>query len=101
MLPVGVTQVSGVFERGDTVRVVDPLGREIARGLANYSADDLTRMVGQHSEKIESLLGYAYGAEVIHRNNLVLLTPHAVAGEESSYSAIPVRNASEENEETS
>jgi len=100
LLPVGVSQVSGSFERGDTVRVVDPLGREIARGLVNYSADDLARIVGQHSEKIESLLGYAYGAEVIHRNNLVLLTPHAVAGEESSYTAMPARSASDEIEET-
>ena len=99
LLPVGVFQVSGAFGRGDTVRVVDPAGREIARGLVNYSADDLARIVGQHSEKIESLLGYAYGSEVIHRNNLVLLAPHAVAGEESSYTAMPARNASDEVEE--
>lgn len=100
LLPVGVSRVSGAFERGDTVCVIDPQGREIARGLVNYSADDLTRIVGQHSEKIESLLGYAYGAEVIHRNNLVLLTPHAIAGEVSSYTAMPAHNASEANEET-
>jgi len=73
LLPVGVTSVEGSFDRGDTVRVVDPSGREIARGIANYSADDLTRIGRRHSEEIESLLGYNYGDEVIHRNDLVLL----------------------------
>ncbi|HWQ84097.1 MAG TPA: glutamate 5-kinase, partial [Anaerolineales bacterium] len=100
LLPVGVTRVSGAFERGDTVRLVDPQGREIARGLANYSAEDLARIAGQHSDKIESLLGYAYAAEVIHRNNLVLLAPHAVAGDEASYTALPVSDSADEIEET-
>jgi glutamate 5-kinase len=73
LLPVGVTSVEGSFDRGDTVRVVDPNGREIARGIANYSADDLTRIGRRHSEEIEALLGYNYGDEVIHRNDLVLI----------------------------
>ena len=73
LLPVGVTAVEGSFERGDTVRVVDPGGREIARGLANYAADDLGRIRGQRSDKIESILGFAYGEEVVHRSNMVLL----------------------------
>lgn len=101
LLPVGVTQVSGAFERGDTVRLLGPQGREIARGLVNYSAEELARIAGQHSDKIESLLGYAYAAEVIHRNNLVLLAPHAAVGEEASYTALPVSDSAEDIEEIS
>jgi len=73
LLPVGVTGVEGSFERGDTVGVLDPAGREIARGLVNYSSADLNRISGLHSREIENKLGFAYGEEVIHRNNLVLL----------------------------
>ena len=73
LLPVGVSAVEGPFDRGDTVRVTDPAGREVARGIANYSAGDLSTIRKRHSEEIESLLGYNYGDEVIHRNDLVLL----------------------------
>ncbi len=73
LLPVGVTGVEGAFDRGDTVRVADTAGREIARGIVNYSAPDLARLTRRHSEEIESLLGYNYGDEVIHRNDLALL----------------------------
>jgi glutamate 5-kinase len=73
LLPVGVTGTGGGFERGDTVRVVDERGRELARGISSYSSSDLARLRGRRSEEIESLLGYDYGDEVIHRNDLVLL----------------------------
>lgn len=73
LLPVGLTSVEGSFERGDPVGVLDKNGREIARGLANYSAADLKRICGCHSSEIEKILGFVYGEEVIHRNNLVLL----------------------------
>jgi len=73
LLPVGVAAVEGAFERGDTVRVHDSSGREIARGMVNYRAADLTRLVRRHSDDIEGLLGYHYGDEVIHHNDLVLL----------------------------
>lgn len=73
LLPIGLTAVEGTFERGDTVRVTDSANRELARGLANYSAEDLARILRHHSEEIEPLLGYNYGDEVIHRNDLVLL----------------------------
>jgi glutamate 5-kinase len=72
LLPVGVVRVSGNFERGDTVKVADPNGREIARGLTNYASADVERIRGVKSEAICDLLGYAYGDEVIHRNNMVL-----------------------------
>jgi glutamate 5-kinase len=73
LLPVGISDIQGDFERGDTVGVTGPQGVEIARGLVNYRAGDLERIRGQQSELIESILGYAYGDEVIHRNNMVLL----------------------------
>jgi glutamate 5-kinase len=73
LLPVGVSSLSGAFERGDVVRVADSSGRDIARGLTNYSAADLTRILGKQSQEIERILGYIYADEVIHRNNMVLL----------------------------
>ena len=73
LLPVGVKAVEGRFERGDTVRVFDLSGKELARGLANYATSDLRRIAGARSDLIESLLGYDYGEEVIHRDNLVML----------------------------
>jgi glutamate 5-kinase len=53
--------------------VLDEAGRELARGITSYASADLTRLRGRHSDDIESLLGYDYGDEVIHRNDLVLL----------------------------
>ena len=73
LLPVGVTGVEGDFERGATVRIVDPQGHTIARGVSNYGTVELAAIQGHHSNEIEELLGYAYGAEVVHRDNLVLL----------------------------
>ena len=72
LLPVGITALAGAFERGDTVAVFDLDGQELARGLVNYDAGDLARIRGRRSEHIESILGYDYGDEVIHRNHLVL-----------------------------
>jgi glutamate 5-kinase len=73
LLPVGVIGVAGTFDRGDTVQVLNPIGREVARGIGNYDSDDLVRLCGRQSSEIETLLGYTYGEEVIHRNNLILL----------------------------
>lgn len=73
LLPVGVVAVSGKFERGDTVKVVNSSEREIARGIVNYSDVDLSQLLRRSSDEIESILGYTFGDEVIHRNNLVVL----------------------------
>lgn len=73
LLPVGVTRVDGNFERGETVSVVDPSGREIGRGITNYSASSLLQIRGMRSDETEDVLGYNYGAEVIHRDNLVIV----------------------------
>ena len=72
LLPAGVTQVEGEFERGDAVRVLSPDGREVARGLCAYSAGDARRIRGHKSGEIEALLGYRGRDEMIHRDDLVL-----------------------------
>jgi glutamate 5-kinase len=73
LLPIGVTQISGEFQRGAVVAVLDNEGRDIARGLVNYNADEARRIAGKASGEIESLLGYVDEPELIHRDNLVLL----------------------------
>jgi glutamate 5-kinase len=73
LLPVGLSAVSGTFDRGDTVRVVLSDGGEIACGIVNYDSRDLAQIVRCPSDEIESILGYHFGDEVIHRNDMVLL----------------------------
>jgi len=72
LLAVGITAVSGVFERGEAVACVDAAGREVARGLVNYGADEVRRVMGRPSAEMEALLGYVDETEIIHRDNLVL-----------------------------
>ena len=55
------------------MRVLDPGNREVARGLANYASGEVERICGLKSEAITQVLGYDYGAEIIHRNNMVVL----------------------------
>ncbi len=70
LLPIGVTAAEGDFKRGDMVICKDTTGREIARGLVNYSGDETRRILGQPSEKILETLGYVDEPELIHRDNL-------------------------------
>jgi glutamate 5-kinase len=72
LLPVGVTQVEGYFQRGELVICLAPDGGEVARGLVNYSAEEARRIIGKSSDRIESLLGYVDEPELIHRDNLVV-----------------------------
>ena len=73
LLPIGVTGVAGEFERGAVVACEDPQGREMARGLVNYSAGETRLIMRRPSSEIEQLLGYVDEPELIHRDNLVLL----------------------------
>jgi glutamate 5-kinase len=73
LLPVGVVAVEGNFERGDVVACLDEQGQEIARGLVNYSSAETARILRQPSNQIASILGYVDEAELIHRDNLILL----------------------------
>ena len=73
LLPAGIQSVDGDFLRGDIVYIVDPGGRRIACGIANYRSGDLERIQGVQSGEISGILGYHYGQEAVHRNNLVVL----------------------------
>jgi glutamate 5-kinase len=73
LLPVGVTAVSGEFERGSVVEIRDNEGRALARGLVNYGAHDARRILGKPSSQIAAILGYVDEAELVHRDNLVLV----------------------------
>ena len=72
LLPVGVKSVSGEFNRGDMVICLDAAGGEVARGLANYTAEEAKQIIGHASDRIEEILGYQGEPELIHRDNLVL-----------------------------
>lgn len=73
LLPIGVTAVAGEFERGEVVACLDASGKQIARGLINYSSGETARILKRPSGDIEKILGYVDEAELIHRDNLVLL----------------------------
>ena len=73
ILPVGITRVEGNFDSGDTVSVLDQEGHELARGMTNYSAEDLELIKGCKTGQIEEKIGYRHYDEVIHRDNLVIL----------------------------
>lgn len=73
LLPVGVREVVGQFRRGEMVSCVDATGKEVARGLVNYDADEARAIAGRSSDRIAEVLGYVSGDEMIHRDNLVLV----------------------------
>ena len=73
LLPIGAHSVSGEFQRGAVVAILDEKGHDIARGLVNYNADEARRIIRKPSSEIESILGYVDEPELIHRDNLVLL----------------------------
>ena len=73
LLPVGVVGVSGGFRRGELVACFDTNGREIARGLVNYDAEEARKIKQKPSSMIEGLLGYVDQPELIHRDNLILI----------------------------
>lgn len=74
LLPAGVVAVEGDFERGQTVRIFDREGHEIARGLTRYSARDLNLIKGLRSIQIAETLGYDYGPEIVHRDDMVIMS---------------------------
>ncbi|MES1944125.1 glutamate 5-kinase [Salinisphaera sp. PC39] len=73
LLPIGITAVEGEFRRGDIVACLDPEGREIARGMANYDAREARALAGKGSDEIAAVLGYTGEPEFIHRDNSVIL----------------------------
>ncbi|MEW4981923.1 MAG: glutamate 5-kinase [Cycloclasticus sp.] len=73
LLPIGVVAVSGDFDRGELVACVNQNGKELARGLVNYSSADIDIIKQNKSTEIEQLIGFVGESEIIHRDNLVLL----------------------------
>lgn len=73
LLAAGISQTNGSFQRGDIVDIYDPQGVRLGCGLTNYSSADINAIKGVHSKKIAAMLGYDYGSEIVHKNNLVVL----------------------------
>jgi glutamate 5-kinase len=78
LLPAGILDIRGVFDRGDTVSIIEAhsgngIQGEIARGIARYPSLDLERIKGCQSDRIEDVLGYTYGSVAVHRNDMILL----------------------------
>ena len=72
LLAAGIREVSGTFQRGDIVNIYDAGGKHLGCGITNYASTDIEAIKGAHSGEITSRLGYDYGSEVVHRNNLVV-----------------------------
>ena len=72
LLPAGVTDVLGTFERGDIVSILDSKHAKLACGITNYDSVDLAKIKGLHSDRIAAVLDHQYGDEVVHRNNMVI-----------------------------
>jgi glutamate 5-kinase len=73
LLAAGIRDIEGKFQRGDIVNIYNSEGSRIGCGITNYSSVDINVIKGTHSRKIATLLGYDYGSDVVHRNNLVVL----------------------------
>jgi len=73
LLPGGILDVAGDFHRGDLVEIVDTNDRPVARGLSQYGAAEVRRLAGRHSRDITAVLGYSYGTEIVHRDDLATL----------------------------
>jgi glutamate 5-kinase len=73
LLPIGVTEVVGDFGRGEVIACIDTAGREIARGLTNYTSSEARRIMRHSSTEIAGILGFFEEPELIHRDNMVLL----------------------------
>jgi glutamate 5-kinase len=73
LLPIGITNCKGDFQRGEAVACLDTNGKPIAQGLANYNSEETRLIIGKTSDQIEKILDYIDDVEIIHRDNLVLL----------------------------
>lgn len=73
LLPIGVKEVKGDFKRGEVIACISLKGKEIARGLINYPADEARKIIGHTSKQISDILGYVDDEELVHRDNLILL----------------------------
>jgi glutamate 5-kinase len=80
LLPAGVVSVQGRFRRGDAVSISDLKGQEFARGITAWSSKQVEKGKGKKSHEVRSLLGEEIPAEVVHRDDLFIITPHNPPG---------------------
>ncbi|MBN2711795.1 MAG: glutamate 5-kinase, partial [Planctomycetes bacterium] len=73
LLPIGIKNLSGEFSEADTVMIVNPEGKEIARGLSNFSSEEVRKILGRRSDELSGILGYDCCENVVHRDNLVII----------------------------
>ena len=71
LLAAGIKKVSGRFQKGDHIKILDRKNSECARGLSSFSSDEILKIMGHHSKEIEKLLGYVTKSEVIHKDDMV------------------------------
>ena len=71
LLAAGIKRISGKFNKGDHIKILDKKNRECARGLSSFTSGEIMKIMGQHSNQIEKLLGYVAKSEVIHKDDMV------------------------------
>ena len=71
MLAAGIKKVSGKFNKGDHIKILDSKRKEFARGLSSFSSNEITKIIGCHSNEIQKILGYISKSEVVHKDDMV------------------------------
>jgi len=71
LLAAGIKKVLGKFNKGDHIKIIDKEYKECARGLSSFTSDEILKIMGHHSNEIESLLGYISKSEVVHKDDMV------------------------------
>ena len=70
-MAAGIKKVSGMFKKGDHIKILDNKQKEFARGLSSFSSDEITKIIGCHSNEIQNILGYVSKSEVVHKDDMV------------------------------
>ena len=71
LLAAGIKRVSGKFKKGDHIKILDNKRKEFARGLSSFSSEEITKILGCHSNEIQKILGYITKSEVVHKYDMV------------------------------
>ena len=71
LLAAGIKKVSGKFKKGDHIKILDNKRKEFARGLSSFSSEEITKILGCHSNEIQKILGYITKSEVVHKDDMV------------------------------
>ena len=71
LLAAGIKKVSGSFKKGDHIKILDKKKKEFARGLSSFSSEEINKIMGNHSNEIQKILGYVSKSEVIHKDDMV------------------------------